>query len=476
MKSEAKEFKIDIKDLPQGIQNIFYDVSKYAKELGYEVYAVGGFVRDLIQGKVSNDIDFVIDKKSVDNPAITFVNIIETFGIGMHMALYKNFGTAKLAIHGIKCEFVMPRGEEYDGKTRKPKVKKINIKDDALRRDFTINTLMLNIKTGEVLDPTGKGRDDLNDGILRSANPDIDKMLQDDYLRCVRAIRFSACKNFKIDLELRASMITNIKYIDIISRERIKEELDKILMVDSGDIWLESYTKYIMGNIIPELVFTWDCMEKTPYHWNEDTYKHTIRTIYNCPKDINIRRAALFHDIGKPAMRTIDGDKVHFYGHDIKSAEMAEDIMRKLTYSNDEIKIVKLLIANHMRPHLYKPEGCKGSWGDKAVRKYIIDVGNYLNDSIALACADSKGSGPEDREKLNFARMKLFEEHINRVKTKPIIVKPIIGGDRLMEIFNCKGGPWIKDIINYEMEILYEFPEIQSEELEAYIKEKWAGI
>jgi hypothetical protein len=122
---------------------------------------------------------------------------------------------------------------------------------------------------------------------------------------------------------------------------------------------------------------------------------------------------------------------------------------------------------------MYKPTGYKGSWTDKAVRKYIIDIGDWLDMSLALAYADSESSGPAEREKINFDRMKLFEEHIARVKKKPIVKKPLINGDRLMEMFNKPSGAWIKDIINFQMELLYENPEISIENLQNKIKEKY---
>ena len=460
--------KINIKDLPQNIQDIFKDVSLWTNTTKCEVYVVGGFVRDLIKyNKISDDIDFIVDKKDMPNPAIYFVEVLNKQGVGINMALYENFGTAKLDINGMKCEFVMPRNEKYVSDSRNPIVEKINLSGDAIRRDFTINTLMMNIETGEIMDPTGKGIEDLNNGIIRSANPDVNKMIFDDGLRIIRCLRFAMVKDFIIDEELIIAIYENRERLNIISKERIREELDKMLMADEAGsrVWHYSYTKQIMRLIIPELNDLFNCMESPPHHLLESTYEHTIRVIYNCPKEINIRRAALFHDIGKPAMREIDGDKVHFYGHDVKSYHMAEKIMKDLTYSNDDIKVVKLLIKNHMRPHLYKDSG-KEVWGDKAIRKYIIEMGDWLQSSITLAYADSKGSGPADREIINFDRMKSFEAHIERVKAKPIIKKPIINGDELMQIYNKPSGIWIKEIINFQMELLYENPEMSTDNLQ----------
>lgn len=467
---------MNIKELPQNIQSIFKEVNTWAKTAKYEVYVVGGFVRDLVRyNKFSDDIDFIVDKKGLDNPAINFVNILETQGVGNNKALYENFGTAKLDINGIKTEFVMPRGEKYDGVTRKPIVEKIDINEDAIRRDFTINTLMMNIETGEILDPTGKGIADLNKGVIRSANPNIQQMLIDDPLRFIRALRFSMTKDFIIDDELINAMFENRHKLSMISKERIREELDKMLMADKAGsrVWHYGYTKQIMEVVIPKLRDLWSCMETPPYHLNESTYEHTIRTVYNCPKNIHVRRAAFFHDFGKPYCRTVDERGAHFYGHDIESIKVAEPIMRDLTYSNDDIKTAMLLIRYHMKPHMYKPTGQKGSWTDKAVRKYIIEIGDWLDMSLALAYADSEGSGPTEREKVNFDRMKLFEEHIARVKTKPIIKKPLINGDRLMELFNRPSGVWIKDVINFQMELLYEDPEMSTESLQNKIKEKY---
>src|SRR5271157_5255222 len=179
-------------EIPNFYKNIFKQINLCASTHGYEVFAVGGFVRDLIMGEVSNDIDFIVNKLGLNNPAICFVDLLEKYKVGTNKALYEKFGTAKLEIEN-----------------RNPECKKIDIKGDVIRRDFTINTLMLDLKTFKIIDSTGYGLNDIQNKTIRSVNSDIDKMLFDDGLRLLRCIRFMTTKNFKIDKDLEQAIYRN---------------------------------------------------------------------------------------------------------------------------------------------------------------------------------------------------------------------------------------------------------------------------
>ena len=471
---ETDEVRKMIITLKEPYKTIADKINKISNQNGYKCYLVGGFVRDVIMGVSSPDLDFIIDKEGDDNPATTFVNLLETQNIGDKTALYENFGTAKIEVDGFKIEFVMPRGEKYIEGSRNPVVEKVDLKGDAIRRDFTVNTLMLNLDTYEVIDPTNRGIHDIENKILHSAKPDVNQMFIDDPLRLLRAVRFSACKGFEIGEGLKTGIIINAARIKDISQERIREELDKILMaVDGEEIWNSTVMLALVPHFLPELFALIACKESEPYHWIESTYRHTIRSVYNCPPNLDIRRAALFHDIGKPKTHTIDENgKAHFYGHEIEGIKITEQIMSRLTYSNEDIKKVVLLVKYHMRPHLYHEEG-KYAWSDKAVRKFIIETGDLLNLVLDLAEADSMGSSAEERVIENLDRINSLKTRISKIKDKLIIKKPIINGDKLKEIYGKPSGEWIGEIIRYQMEILYETPEISVGELEYKILQKF---
>jgi putative nucleotidyltransferase with HDIG domain len=443
---------------------VFTTLSEIAKKEGYQIYAVGGFVRDMAMGKCSDDIDFLVDKEGDPNPGVSFCNILENTGIGKNKALYENFGTAKIDINNQKVEFCMPRSEKYDIDNRKPEVEKIDIKGDAIRRDFTINTLMLDLITTEILDPTGKGLEDIKNKIIRSANPNVNQMLIDDPLRALRAIRLSATKGFSIDPILETAIVNNIDRIKTISKERINVELDKILMADNGDIWEHGVARLLLNHIIPEMADMMLCMESEPWHFDESVFDHTIRVIYNCPKDINLRRAALFHDIGKPKCRAVDDkNHSHYYGHEDIGATMANNIMQALRYSVNDTKIVSKIVHNHMRPHLYD----ENKWGDKAIRKLIVELGDLLEPILQLAMADTIGqSNREIQTHKGETNEMALRKRIDEIKGKPIHYKPIVNGDRIQKICKKNPGKWIKDAMKFQMETLYSNPEISIENME----------
>lgn len=444
---------------------IVEEIKFFATKYGYQLYIVGGFCRDYIMGVVSKDIDFVIDKDGDDNPAKSFAELLEKEGYATNVAVYEKFGTSKVDMHGEKIEFTMPRSEQYTEGSRKPQTQKIDIQGDALRRDFTVNTIMINPFTEEIVDPTGFGLEDIKNKVIRSANPNINQMFHDDALRLMRACRFSATKGFTIDKALEDAVILNAERIKTISQERIREELDKILMADKGDIWFNDAFVWLVKYILPDIYKLQDTQESPPYHWDESTYAHTIRTVYNCPKVLHIRRAALFHDVAKPYTYSFDEEKQksHFYGHDLKGADMVEDIMRELTYSNDDIKVVKTLVKNHMRPHLYKVEG-QHKWTDKAIRKFIAETGEYRDDILTLAIADSKGSSDEEREHKNLKTINDMAMHISEIKDT-VHTKPILTGDDIKELFGKPSGKWIKVVIEYQMSVLHKNPNISIEDM-----------
>lgn len=447
------------------IKKVLDIISKYTDQYGYEAYLVGGIVRDMVQGKETDDIDILIDKYGDNNPAISFVNLIEGKPECSDKAVYETFGVGKVEILGYKVEFVMPRTEKYIEENRNPEVKKVNIKEDALRRDFTCNTLMINIKNNEILDPTGKGLADIEKRVLRSANPYVDGMIYDDPLRMLRAIRFMVQKEFEITEDLLSAIHKNKNRIEIISKERIKEELNKILLANKPSKAFEIMgATGLLSIILPEVFELTKYNELPPHHFLETTYRHTMRTVDNIRPELYMRLAALFHDVGKPDTFSYDSgkNKIHYYDHHIVGAKKVKNIMLRLKFSNNEIKIISKLIWEHMRPHFYNKK-----WRDKSIRKFIVDSGELCEDIIQLVEADVYKQN-ESKYLKDMKKIKEFRERIKEVKNKPdkpIKIKPILNGNDFMKIFSRKSGKWIKPLIDYTIEMQMENPNITKEEV-----------
>ena len=437
------------------------EVKRVAKAHGYKVYAVGGFVRDLLMGVESDDLDILIEREGDTNPAITFAEILVKEGFATDMAIYEKFGTSKVAMHTKKVEFVMPRGERYTEDSRKPEVFKVDIKGDDLRRDFTVNTLMVDLDAMEVIDPTGNGVNDLRYKILRSANPDVDKMFTDDPLRMLRAIRFSVCKGFTPSGEILTGIEKNVDRIEIISQERIRDEINKMLVCDKPSVAFRimGATK-LLHKVLPEMIDLTTCMETPPYHWNESSFEHTMRVLDNVAPRLLLRLTALLHDISKPETRTEDAKGAHFYEHNVKGAFKAEKIMRRLCYSVDEISVVHRLIMNHLRPHFYRP-----SFKDRSVRKFILDMQELLFDVMELAYADTKGSSPKEVEVHGLELVSGMKERVLEVMKKPFNMKPIVTGEEIMAVYGTKPGAYLRDVKNYVMELQMATPDITKEQV-----------
>lgn len=474
----SKQINTDI-EIPEPYVSVITEMQKIAKKFGYKIYPVGGFVRDLVSGNTPKDLDILVDGPG-DNPAVEFASILEQNNIGKHVITFEKepssidlmaarFGVAKVIINNIPIELVMPRTEKYNPNSRKPEVSKTSIEQDALRRDFTINTLLYDPETKKVIDPTGYGLEDLKNNVIRSANPNIDTVFRDDPLRMLRAIRFMITKNMVIEPETLEGIRRNVDRLGIISKERIAEELKKIILADKPSKAIRLMKDLgLLKYIIPELEATENVMEESEYHLKEPTFEHILRTLDNIPPEITERLAALLHDIGKPLTKTVEDGIVHFVNHHNLGAEMAESILRRLKFPNSIIEDVRKLVKYHMVPHTYTEEQ-----RDKSIRKFLLDVGNLIDFIYDLAEADRKGSGV-DSEEANM-RLKKFKDRIEKVRSQPIkveqMIKPLIDGNELMEMFNAQPGPWIGDVHKALLDFQLEKPSLTKEEASTFVKE-----
>lgn len=430
-----------------------------------KIFLAGGAVRDSLMGKPVKDIDIVITEP---DGGIKFSEWI-TRKIGAYKQdanplIFPRFGTAKFNLRGITVdgidlsgvdiEAVMTRGEKYTPGSRKPEVVYSDLKTDAERRDLTINALYKDLTTGEILDPTGKGIDDIKNGVIRTPlDPDI--TFDDDPLRMLRVIRFAVRYNWKIPKKLITSIIKNAPQLKNVSMERIQDEFNKMIMSDrpAQAVKLLTYTKLI-EHFIPELSITVG-VGQNKYH-KDDVFSHTMEVLNNTPPDLIARLSAIFHDIGKPQTKTEDETGIHFYKHEDVGAEMADSIMRRMKYSNEQIESVNKIVSSHMRLKSSGPEGSDVS--DKALRKFTAHMGQDLQSALKLMHADNI-SHASDASMPN--QIPALADRISRltmtVSTKPKL--PINGHDILSQ-FNLKPGPQVKHILAAVEDAWYENPDL----------------
>jgi len=311
-------------------------VAKTIKGTEWEnrVYLVGGAVRDDIMGAPVDDLDFVVDGNI--SAGIDFATWLghkfNVFQQDTNPVVYPRYGTAKLLYKGIDLEFVAPRIEKYNAGSRKPEVSDGRLVDDALRRDLTINSLMVDISTGKMLDLTGNGINDIKNGVLRTpVDPEI--IFKDDPIRMLRIVRFSAKYGFPIPDDLFQNIKKHAPLMDsstAVSPELIQKELNKILVSDRPSEGIEilkdtGLLKYVFDEFNEAIG-----MEQNVHH-SEDVFQHTMSVLKNTPPNLKARLTALFHDIGKVLTKTVSPDgAVHFYGHEEASERMVKTIMGRL--------------------------------------------------------------------------------------------------------------------------------------------------
>ncbi len=432
-------------------------------EFENSVFLAGGAVRDEIMGIPPKDIDLLVSR---DNGGIEFAIWLtkknNCFVESSNPVVFKKFGTAKFNLRGTKfeditIECVMTRTEKYKPDSRKPEVKFAGIKDDVFRRDLTINSLLKNISSGEILDLTGRGISDIKNKIIRTPlNPNI--TFVDDPLRMLRVIRFAAKFDFEIDSKVYISISNNTKSIKLISFERIQEELNKILLTDKTTLAFNLLCNSgLLSYIIPELPKLRGLIQNK-YH-AFDAWYHTMRVIENSSAKLPNRWAALLHDIGKPKVITTDETGIHFYEHHVVGAGIAENILKRLKFSNDFTDTVVFCVKNHMRLMDVHSNGTGIS--DKGIRKLIFDSGDNFEILMDIINADSLSHHPDfvKSDKIESIRKRIdnFPEPKQKVKL------PLNGFD-IMEEFDLKPGVEVGVMLNDVLEMYLENPMITRDE------------
>ena len=414
---------------------VFRPITEVADQLGLECYVVGGYVRDLFLERPSKDIDVVVVGSGIRMAEA----LAERLGRGAHVAVFKNFGTAQLKWKGIEVEFVGARKESYTHDSRKPIVEDGTLEDDQNRRDFTINALAVCLnrsRLGELVDPFG-GMDDLKEKTIRTPlDPDV--TFSDDPLRMMRAIRFATQLKFYIDDDTFASLTRMAERIAIISRERIADELNKIILSPQPSRGLVDLERSgLLELIFPELAALRG-VETKDGRAHKDNFYHTLEVVDNVARvssDLWLRWAALLHDIGKPATKRWE-PRVGwtFHNHNYVGEKMVPVIFRKMKLPmNEKMKYVQKLVGLHMRPIVIADEEVT----DSAVRRLLFEAGDDIDDLMTLCEADitSKNSERKRRFLANFqlVRQKLKDlEERDRIRN----FQPPVDGEEIMRTFH----------------------------------------
>lgn len=426
------------------------------------VFITGGAIRDELMGLPIKDIDLMINKP---NGGILFAEWM-TKKYGLHSPItFPTFGTAKFDLNGITykgmdlsgidIECVMARGEKYTTGSRKPEVHFGGLKADIERRDATINSLIKNISTGEILDLTGRGVSDLKAGIMRTPlNPDV--TFSDDPLRMLRFCRQSTKYGFDIPLEILRSMKRNAHKLDTISKERIQDELNKMLININPEKALKLLKiTGLLNYIIPEFKAAYKMTQNI--HHSRDVFGHTLDVVKNTQPVLYQRLLALFHDIGKTTTRSVTPTGVHFYGHEYEGAKIVEDVMRRLKYPVEMIDAVKKGVAAHMRLKHGGDDAVKLT--DKTLRKFKIEMGEHLEDILNVIHADNVAHAEASSMPNQINNIKKRLDDLNVTVSKPTL--PINGNDLIQ--MGIKPGPVFSKILEKVTEKWYENPDITKE-------------
>lgn len=413
---------------------IFTVIARASKELGYRSYVIGGYVRDILLRRQSNDIDVV-----TVGSGITLARKVAALLPGHKEAKYYGaFGTAMIRYNGMEVEFVGARRESYDRNSRKPVVEDGTLEDDQNRRDFTINAMAISLNEndfGTFVDPFN-GMADLEDLNIRTPlDPDI--TYSDDPLRMMRAIRFATQLHFYIDPESFESIQRNAQRIKIVSMERITEELNKIILSDrpsTGFLLLDE--SGLLKLIFPQLAQL-KGVETLHGHGHKDNFFHTLQVldqVAEMSNDLWLRWAALLHDIAKPlTKRWEEGTGWTFHGHEFKGSKMVPKIFADMKLPlNEKMKYVQKLVLLHLRPIVLAEDEVT----DSAVRRLLFDAGDDIDDLMMLCHADITSKNEEKIKKYH-KNFEIVEEKLKEIEAKDHLRnwQPPVDGIAIMETF-----------------------------------------
>ncbi|WP_421940754.1 CCA tRNA nucleotidyltransferase [Pedobacter sp.] len=451
--------------MQQHLQNpIFKTLSVIADKSNTEAYVIGGFVRDLFLNRPSKDIDVLVIGSGI--------SYAEAVGrkLNTKVAIFKNFGTANLKYQDLEVEFVGARKESYRSDSRKPIVEDGSLADDQIRRDFTINALAINLNAqnfGDLLDPFD-GVKDLENKLIRTPlDPEI--TFSDDPLRMMRAIRFATQLNFNIDEQAINAIKSQKQRISIVSKERITDELNKIILSPKPSIGFKHlFDTGLLQLIFPQMAQLYG-VDVIKGKGHKDNFYHTLEVLDNIcehTNDLWLRWAAILHDIAKPATKRFEeGHGWTFHGHEDKGARMVPKIFAQLKLPlNEKMKFVQKLVQLHLRPIVLAQDVVT----DSAVRRLLFDAGEEIEALMMLCNADvtTKNEYKKTKYRNNF---ELVKQKLKDVEERDKIRnwQPPITGNDIMETFGLAAGKEVGLIKNAIREAILE-GEITNDYTEAF--------
>jgi putative nucleotidyltransferase with HDIG domain len=444
------------------------------------VYLAGGAVRDMIRGEIPKDLDVVVTnfgKEGGMKFAIWFAQQMGNYKPDSNPVLFPTFGTAKVVLtgthngvdlDGFDVEAVFARKEVYTPGSRKPEVFPGTIEDDAFRRDFTVNSLMMNLTTDEILDITGKGKSDIAAGLIRTtSNPD--EIFGQDALRMFRAIRFSTKYKWQIDPATWEGIKNNLSNLDNTSYERVRDELDKILMTKDPAYGIRLLRDSgLLSHVSPDLQQAVGMIQNK--HHKHDVFDHTMEVLSKTNPVLIQRLMALFHDIGKVVTREETETGVHFIGHEDAGVEIVDRTMRKLKYPLELIDAVKVGVSQHMR---LKHGRDDANVSDKVLRKFRTALGQHLEDTLDVIHADNIAHADASAMPNQIANVRKRLELLKAKDARPDqaagTIKLPINGDDLLAM-GVPRGKKIGEILAAIKEAWFENPDISREEAFAIAK------
>lgn len=425
---------------------VFKIISSCANQLGVEAFVIGGFVRDLFLNRESKDIDVVTLGKGIELAELVHQQLPDSY-----LSVFKNFGTAQVKFHDLEIEFVGARKESYNHNSRKPTVETGSLKDDQDRRDFTINALAIGLTEanfGKLLDPF-QGVLDIEHKIIKTPlQPDI--TYSDDPLRMLRAIRFATQLGFTIEEKSFEAITKNKKRIDIVSKERIADELNKIILSPIPSVGFKLlFDCGLLHLIFPEMVKLYG-VETVNGKSHKDNFYHTLEVLDNVSKmsdNLWLRWAAILHDIAKPNTKRFEPDHGWtFHGHEDKGARMVPKIFENLRLPlNEKMKYVQKLVLLHLRPIVL----AKTEISDSAVRRVLFEAGDDVDDLMKLCQADITTKNP-NKVKRYLQNFEIVKTKLKEIEEKDHIRnwQPPVSGEEIMSLFNLPPSKTVGDLKN----------------------------
>jgi poly(A) polymerase len=464
--------------VPERLAAVLAELAPVAERFeaaGHRLHLVGGTVRDLLLGRSVDevDIDLTTDARPDETEALVRPIAESVWLQG------KRFGTIGVKVQGRTLEITTHRAEAYRPDSRKPEVRFADaVEADLSRRDFTVNAMALRLSPeataegAELIDPFG-GAADLAAGRLRTPL-DPGTSFTDDPLRMLRAARFIAGYGLRPDDELVAAVRALHDRLEIVSAERIRDELDRLLVVDKPGVGLLFLVDTgLAGEFLPELPAL--ALAQDPGHRHKDVLAHTIAVVERAPADRILRLAALFHDVGKPKTRSYEpGGKVTFHHHEVVGARMTRERMTALRYPAGDIETVSRLVELHLRFHGYD-EG-EGGWTDSAVRRYARDAGPLLRALNALTRADCTTRNRRKAAELA-TRMDRLEARIEALEEAEELaaLRPDLDGNQVMDHLGVGPGPVVGEALAFLKELRIEEGPLGEEEARRRLDRWWAA-